>query len=121
MKTILLLTLAAASVFAADATGKWTGTLTPVGDGNGGRSDGALLILKQEGTKLTGTAGPDANQQNPIQDGKAENGTLTFDLPFGGGMMKFVLKQQGEEISGDISAERDGQKMNAKLALKREK
>jgi hypothetical protein len=36
-------------------------------------------------------------------------------------MMKFVLKQQGEEISGDISAERDGQKMNAKLALKREK
>ena len=120
MKTILLLTLAAASVFAADATGKWTGTLTPVSDG-GGSGGPALLVLKQDGTKLTGTAGPDANQQNAIQDGKAENGNLTFDLPFGGGMMKFVLKQQGEELTGDVSAEREGQKMSAKLALKREK
>lgn len=120
MKTILLLTLAAASVFAADATGKWTGTLTPVGDGAGGGGP-ALLMLKQDGTKLTGTAGPDANQQREIQDGKAENGNLSFDLPFGGGMMKFVLKQEGEEIKGDIAAERNGEKMNAKLALKREK
>jgi hypothetical protein len=120
MKTILLLTLAAASVFAADATGKWAGTLTLVGD-NGGKVDNALLVLKQDGAKLTGTAGPDANQQNAIQDGKAENGNLTFDLPFGGGMMKFVLKQLGEELTGDVSAEREGQKMSAKLALKREK
>jgi len=120
MKIILLLTLAAASVFAADATGKWTGTLTLVGE-SGGKVDNALLVLKQEGTKLTGTAGPDANQQREIQDGKAENGNLTFDLPFGGGMMKFVLKQEGEEMKGDISAERNGEKMNAKLALKREK
>ena len=120
MKTILLLTLAAASLFAADATGKWTGTLTLAGEA-GGKVDNALLVLKQDGTKLTGTAGPDANQQNAIQDGKAENGNLTFDLPFGGGVMKFVLKQQGEDMSGDITAEREGQKMSAKVVLKREK
>ena len=120
MKTILLLTLAAASLFAADATGKWTGTLTPVGD-SGGNAGPALLVLKQVGTKLTGTAGPDASEQHEIQNGKAEDGNLSFDLAAGPGVMKFVLKQDGEAIKGDISAEGGGQKRAAKLDLKREK
>ncbi len=120
MKTILLLAFAAASLFAADATGKWIGTLTPVGEG-GGSGGPALLILKQDGTKLTGTAGPDASEQHDIQNGKAENGNLTFDLPAGPGVMKFALKQTGEEIKGDITAEREGQKRSATLVVKRDK
>jgi hypothetical protein len=117
MKPILLLIVAAVSVFAADATGTWKGTLTP---SDGGPAP-AHLVLKQEGTKLTGTAGPEAGEQHPIQNGKAEDGNLTFEVQAGPGLLKFVLKQTGEEIKGDISAERDGEKKTATLAVKREK
>jgi hypothetical protein len=117
MKSIVLLIVAAVSVFAADATGTWKGTLTP-SDGGGGP---AHMVLKQEGTKLTGTAGPEAGQQFPLQNGKAEDGNLTFDLPTDGGLMKFVLKQTGEEIKGNITAEKNGEKRSATIAVTRQK
>jgi hypothetical protein len=118
MKYILLLTIAAAALFASDATGKWTGTFTT---SESGEDHTALLVLKQEGAKLTGTAGPDANEQHEIANGRVENGNITFDVPTEDSVMKFVLKLEGDEIKGDISRERDGQKQTAKLAVKREK
>ena len=33
--------------------------------------------------------------------------------------MKFALKQQGDEISGEVTRERDGKTQTAKLAVKR--
>jgi hypothetical protein len=119
MKYIALLTLAAAGLFAADATGTWTGTLTMEGAAQPGP---AHLVLKQDGANLTGTAGPSAAQQQPIQNGKAENGRLTFEVPSGGGgLMKFTLKHEGDDIAGDVSRERGGQTQAAKLAVKRAK
>ena len=118
MKHILLLTFAAFSLMAADATGTWTGTLTVPDKGDPGP---ALLVLKQEGVKLTGTAGPDANERHAIENGKAENGNITFEIPRENGVMKFTLKQEGDEIKGDITRERDGEKQTAKLAVKRDK
>jgi hypothetical protein len=121
MKHILLLTCIAARLIAADATGTWTGTLTvPTSDG-GERPGPALLVLKQEGAKLTGTAGPDASERHTIQNGKAENGDLTFDVSSGETVMKFALKQEGDEIKGQITRQRDGQTQTARLAVKREK
>jgi hypothetical protein len=114
MKHLLLIALAAVTLVAADATGTWTGTLTK-SDGQGGT---ARLILKQDGDKLTGTAGPDENEQHPILNGKVEKDSLTFELDNG---MKFALKQDGDEITGDITRERDGQTQKAKLAVKRVK
>ena len=118
MKHILLLTFAAVSLMAADATGTWTGTLTAPDRSDPGP---ALLVLKQDGVKLTGTAGPDASEQHAIENGKAENGSLTFEVPRENGVMKFTLKQEGDEIKGDITREREGEKQTAKLAVKREK
>lgn len=121
MKHILLLVLSAAATLAADANGKWTGTLTvPTPEGIE-RSGPALLVLKQEGTRLTGTAGPHAGEQMSIDNGKAEDGKLTFEVSTGGGIMKFILRQEGDEIKGDVTRERDGQQQQAKLAVKREK
>jgi hypothetical protein len=71
---MILIALAATALYAADATGTWTGTFTPAGNDAGP----AHLVLKQEGTRLTGTAGPDESRQRPIQNGKAENGTVTL-------------------------------------------
>ena len=116
MKHALLLVLAAATLFAADATGKWSGTLS---DDNPGP---ALLILKQEGTALTGTAGPNANERHDIQNGKADNGKISFEVPVGdGGVLKFVLVQDGDQIKGQVTGERRGQVQTATLAVKREK
>jgi hypothetical protein len=36
-------------------------------------------------------------------------------------VMKFVLKLEGDEMTGDVSRERDGQVQTAKLAVKRAK
>ncbi len=116
MRYLLLFALTAASVMAADATGTWTGTLTPNGDDKGGP---AHLVLKQDGNRLTGTAGPDASEQHQIENGKVEDGVLTFDVSAGSAVMKFRLKQEGDEIKGDITRERDGQTETAKLAVKR--
>ena len=117
MKYMILLTIAAASLIAADATGKWTGTLT-----TDEKPGPALLVLKQEGSIVTGTGGPDAGEQHAIQNGKAENGNITFELlSTGGRILKFVLRQEGDEIKGDVTRERDGQTQRARLAVKRDK
>jgi hypothetical protein len=117
MKHILLLTLAAVSLMAADATGTWTGTFTPDGQEPGP----AHLVLKQEGTKVTGTVGPNADEQHEIQNGKAEGGRVTFEVEGPNARMKFELKQEGEAIKGDISREHDGEIQTAKVAVTRNK
>ena len=117
MKYVLCVALAVAVLSGADATGTWVGTLTPEGADGGGLP--ARLVLKQDGQTLTGTAGPDAGEQRPIENGKAENGKLTFDLPNDASVMRFTLTQDGDTISGDVVREREGQTQKAKLAVKR--
>ena len=118
MKQILLLmTLFTGAILAADATGTWTGNLLVPGKDPGP----ARLVLKQDGSKLTGTAGPNEEEQHPIENGKAENGLLIFDLLTGETVMKFKLKHEGDEIKGDVTRERDGATQTASLAVKREK
>ena len=115
----LLIALAAATLLAADATGTWTGTLTRAeGDG---RPLPAHLVLMQEGDKLTGTAGPDAGEQRPIQNGTAKDGKLSFEVRNDDTVMTFTLTQEGEEITGDVLRDREGQTQKAKLAVKRVK
>ena len=116
MTYLLVIALSAASL-AADVTGNWKGTLTPDGRDAGP----ALLVLKQDGEMVTGTAGPDEGERHPIRSGKVENDTVTFEVETPGGVMRFTLKQDGEELTGEITRERDGEKQTAKLALKRTK
>jgi hypothetical protein len=119
MRHVLLVALTAATFVGADATGTWTGTFTPSATG---QPVPAHLVLKQEGDKLTGTIGPDADQQRPIRNGKAENERLTFEAGNDEeGVMKFDLKQNGDEITGDLTREREGKTQTAKLAVKRAK
>ena len=114
MKHLLAIALAATTLRGADATGTWTGTLTR----SEGQSGPARLVLKQDGDKLSGTAGPDENEQRPILNGKVENGALTFELDNG---MKFTLKQDADEITGEVTREMEGETQRGKLAVKRVK
>lgn len=118
MKPFILLTLRAVCLIAADATGKWTGTLT-VSTSDGTQKPGpAYLVLHQEGAKLTGTAGQNASEQQKITEGKAENGNISFEVLAGSTVMTFALKQEGDEIRGDVTRQRQGQTQTAKLAVK---
>jgi hypothetical protein len=116
MKQIFLaMTIFAATMMAADATGTWTGTLLVTGKDPGP----AHLMLKQDGSKLTGTAGPTEDEQHQIENGKAENGTLTFDVSTGETVMRFKLRHAGDEIKGDVTREREGSTQTATLSVKR--
>ena len=115
MTRCLLIALAATTLVATDVTGSWRGTLTPDGRDAGP----ALLILRQEGNVVTGTVGPDENERHPISKGTVENDTVTFEVDTPGGVMKFALKQKGDELTGDVTRARDGQQQTAKLSAKR--
>jgi hypothetical protein len=121
MKQLFLALFAVAGLIAADATGKWSGTMTAPSQDGGDRTGPALLDLKQDGAKVTGSAGPDAGERHEIQNGKAEDGILTFEVVNDDRVMKFTLKQEGDAMKGEIARERDGQTQKAKLDLKREK
>jgi hypothetical protein len=121
MKTLactLLLALCAFTAFAADAAGKWSGSFTPEGQ----EASTGMLILKQSGTEITGTGGPNAEQQYPLANGKIDGNKVTFDLQHPSGMvLKMALVLDGDTLKGDATANADGQAMKAKLDLKREK
>ena len=113
--TILVLALAMTAM-AADATGDWSGSFTPEGMDTGT----AYLKLKQSGTALTGTAGPDANQQWPITNGKVDGNTLTGVTTSPEGVAyKFTLTLDGDRITGNIDVSAGGQSIKAKLDVKR--
>src|SRR5829696_9856459 len=80
---VLLLTMSAAQAPAAHAqtpkqtnvTGKWTGTLTRTAPDGGTQSIPFMCDLTQKGKVLTGTAGPNAERQWPIEKEAAAEGT----------------------------------------------
>ena len=111
---------------AADVTGTWNGTLKPVVDGSAKGEESGMLVLKQDGAVVTGTAGPRPDAQRPISNGKVvttkEGTVVSFDLSNDSGMvMKFEMKLVSGSLKGTAKAERNGQKMEAALDFARAK
>jgi hypothetical protein len=80
-RIVLLALLLIAPVAGAqtDLTGTWTGPFIMTMDGQT-RDDTAMMVLKHKGAELTGTAGPNAEQQWPIVKGKVDGASLEFDV-----------------------------------------
>lgn len=81
-------------------TSKWNISMsTPVG------AIAAVLELEENGTALTGTL-TDQNAVNEISEGSVDNGTYTFKAtlqgPAGPTKVTFILKPEGDNISGKI-------------------
>jgi len=116
-------TLSAFQAKPIDLTGTWTGTLTPTTGSGGGP---AHLVLKQKGTELTGTAGPEPDRQVPIANGKVTTvkgvTSLVFDATQpNGAVMKFDLKVVEARLKGNVTLEKDGEKREATLDVGRAK
>lgn len=121
----LLFAASALSAYQAkpvDVTGVWTGTFTR---STGGQS-GAHMELKQKGTEVTGTAGPAADRQVAIANGKVTTvkgeTSVTFDATEPNGLvMKFDLKVVEGRLKGKATAEANGEKREAAIDVGRAK
>ena len=65
--------VAATAAAGGDFSGKWSGKLIT----DGGDTIPGYLILQQKGDDLTGTAGPTAEQQVAIQNGRIQGGAAS--------------------------------------------
>ncbi len=112
---LLILTgLAALTALAADVTGKWSGTFATDQDPNGS----AYAVIKQSGTEISGTAGPNEQQQWKIQKGKIEGNKVTLEVASDDGTVyNCSLTLEGDHLKGDVNA--GG--MKAKLDLSKVK
>jgi len=128
MKTLICLfvfVFLAATLSAADLAGKWTGKFDITTAEGENKPDSAYVVFKVDGNKVTGTAGPNEDQQWAIRNGKLEAGKLTFEVvPVGDngedGQILFDLVWDGDTIRGTATGTiMGGQKMSAKVELKR--
>ncbi|MGC9950345.1 MAG: hypothetical protein ABSF64_28605 [Bryobacteraceae bacterium] len=125
MKTLIcLLLLTGMTLTAAELTGKWSGKFEITTAERENKPDSAVMNLKVDGTKVTGTAGPNEDQQWAIKNGKLEAGKLTFEVvPESDGdsesLIVFDLVFDGETIHGTASGHDGDKKLSAKVDLKR--
>lgn len=122
-KTILAFLFCALALAAADVTGTWTGTLKATNDDGTEHIDSAHVVLKQQGSDLTGFAGGSADDQHEISAGNVEGDQVTFKLVHGEREMTISLKlsPDGNKMTGQIHRERNGVTQTAQLDLSRSK
>ncbi len=116
------LAVPAPAAAAADVSGKWSGTFTVTGPNNSGDGS-AFVILKQAGSDITGSVGPDENQQWPLAKGKVGGKTLTCEVTSPDGLVfKLSLTLDSDHLKGDLTVTAsNGENMKGKMDLTRVK
>lgn len=84
---------------ATELTGKWAGSFDVTNSG-GEKAETAFMNLTLSGNTVTGTAGPNAEEQMVIRNGKLEGNKLTFDIENGDESISFDLLFDGDTIRG---------------------
>jgi hypothetical protein len=119
MRLFCCLLIAAASLL-ADVTGKWSGSFDITGPDGETNANNVLLDLQQSGDDLSGTAGPNADHQFQISNGKVDGSKLSFDVKSDDGpSLRFELRLENDHMVGDAKGEMQGMKMTAKLNVTR--
>lgn len=117
MTRILCCFLLTAMAMFADVSGKWSGSFDVTGPDGQTKSSTAFLVLKQSSDAITGTAGPNEQEQFTIKFGKIEGDKIALEVAHENGLViKFDLTLAGGHIKGNASGENEeGQKMTAKV------
>ncbi len=119
-RLLWLATLLSAATFAADITGKWTGSFVFSMDGES-HSSTIFLDLKQSGDTVSGTAGPSQEKQWNIKSGKANGNKISFTVDSDGGPVSVQLEADGDRLTGSANGQTDeGKKLEAKIEAKRQ-
>ena len=109
---------------AGNVTGKWTGTFTRTAPDGQTQSINFMMDLTQKGAVLTGTVGPNAERQWPIEKGGAvKAGKVTFWVQQPDGPKRtFTLALVKDRLQGEMLAEAsNGQSFTAKVDAERAK
>ncbi len=113
--------LALTAMADTNVTGKWSGSFNITNPNGETKDDTAFLVLKQTGNDITGTVGPNEDQQFEIQKGKIEGDKITLQVDHEGSTIKFSLVVADERIKGDAEMQHEGQTMKAKIDVGRAK
>jgi hypothetical protein len=106
----------------ADVSGKWSGSFDITGPDGETKADTAFLNLKQEGGKITGTAGPNEEKQFEIKTGKIEGQKIALEVVMeDGGVLTFDLALADDHIKGNVKGQMWDETMTAKLDVTRVK
>lgn len=113
-KLIFVLVLLTSTVIAADLSGRWSGRFKV----NGGDHDvPQLLILKQSGSKLTGSGGPDDSEQYPLENGTIAGDQAKFQITTGEWKFSYNLKIAASSMSGELELTSVNDRRTAKVTL----
>jgi len=114
-KILLALLVFATAVLGADFSGTWTGA----GVTDSGSHD-LYFNFKQAGSNVTGTGGPNADEQHPVSNGKIDGEKLKFDVPVGEkGTLHFELVADGEGLKGTVEFKGEDHSESGTVTLKR--
>ena len=107
LRTLLIGCLAAAALWAADVTGKWTAEM----QGRNGNTMTITMNLKADGEKLSGTVSG-RNGDTDITEGKVDGDNISFKVvrEFNGNQMTSVYKGKvdGDTIHFSMTMEGGG-------------
>lgn len=114
---VLLLSMAPAPPQATNLTGKWTGTMTRTAPDGQSQTINFQFDLTQKGNVLTGTVGPNAERQWPIEKGGTVDGTkVKFRVQQPDGPMRtFTLALVKGRLQGEMLAELNGNSFTTKV------
>jgi hypothetical protein len=114
MLAALLVLASVAAAATANFSGVWTGAF------RGGDSDiPQLFILKQQGTKLTGTGGSDSTEQYPVLDGSITGDVVKFEVNNGQRSFIYSLKARDKELRGSLTIKSSNDTRTTTVWLKR--
>jgi hypothetical protein len=102
------------AAMAADYTGNWSGE--GLADGE---SHPLYFVIKHSGAMVTGTGGPSAEEQHPIQNGKVVGDKISFDVDGGDAQLHFDLAPDGESLKGTVNFTHDGNSGTGTVSLKK--
>src|SRR4030095_1458063 len=94
----ILLLGAFALVAAPDTniTGKWSGSFNITDPDGQTKESTAFLVLKQNGSEITGSVGPHEGEQHTITKGKIEGNKITLMVEDEGRTINFDLALAGD-------------------------
>ena len=120
-KLIVLIMLCALAHGATPLTGKWSGSFDITNSDGDKKADTAYMDLSEQDGTVAGTAGPNAEKQWALRNGKLNGQKLTFEVQTeDGGVLVFDLTFDGESIQGKCNGTGNGgEKMSANVSLKR--
>lgn len=119
---LLLVTMAPAQAQTPSLTGKWTGGMTRTAPDGRTQTIDFMFELTQKGKALTGTVGPNAERQWPIEKGAVDGTKVTFQVQQPDGPLRtFTLALVEGRLKGTMLAEMNGQSFEAKVDAARAK